>query len=425
MTTLLVITLIVLAFLGTPLFAIIGFCALISFHNAEIDLAGIFIELYRVASTPTLIAIPLFTFAGFLLAEGKTPQRLTRLSQALLGGIPGGVCHMVLVSCAFFTAFTGASGVTIIALGGLLYPLMLKEKYEQTFSLGLITSSGSLGLLFPPSLPLILYGLVAQVNIDKLFLGGILPGLLMIVIVGLYSTVKSRTFKIQTQAMHWADVKSAVRDSIWEIPLPFIVLFGIYGGIFTVTEAASVTVVYVLFIQSVIYKDLHPIQDIPRLMRESMVLVGTILIILGTSMGFTNFLIDEQIPMQLMDWMQEFIDSKITFLIVLNIFLLIVGCMMDIFSAIIVIVPLIIPIAKSFDVNMVHLGIIFLTNLEIGYSTPPVGINLFISSSRFKEPVVKLYRATLPFLGWRLLGLAMITYIPTLTLFLVNLSGGS
>ncbi|MCH8207450.1 MAG: TRAP transporter large permease subunit [Nitrospinae bacterium] len=421
MTALIVVGIILLALLGTPLFAIIGLAGLTAFYFAEIDTAAIFIALYRVASAPTLIAIPLFTFAGFILAESKTPQRLTRLSQTLLGGIPGGVPLVVLLACAFFTAFTGASGVTIIALGGLLYPLMLKEKYSKNFSLGLMTSSGSLGLLFPPSIPLILYGMVAQVSVDQLFLAGLIPGMLMIFILAMYGTAVSARIQVKSHPFDIKNAKAAIRDAIWEIPLPFIILVGIYGGIFTVTEAAAVTVVYVIVIESFIYKDIHIFRDLPHLMRDSMILVGVILILLGTSMGFTNFLIDEQIPMQVPAFMQNHIDNKWIFLIVLNIFLLIVGCMMDIFSAIIVVVPLIVPIAQSFDINMVHLGIIFLTNLEIGYSTPPVGINLFIASSRFNEPVIKLYRATLPFLGLRLIGLLIITYVSWFALFLPGL----
>ena len=420
MTLLLIASIVFLAFLGTPLYAILGLAALLAFHSAEIDPAAIFIELYRVTSNPTLVAIPLFTFAGFILANGKTPDRLTRLSQAFLGGLTGGVPLVVLVACAFFTAFTGASGVTIIALGGLLYPLMIKEMYSKNFSLGLMTSSGSLGLLFPPSIPLILYGLIAQVSVDQLFLAGIVPGTLMIAIIGAYSIFKSKSLQIKQRAFQWNEAISALREAIWEVPLPFIILFGIYGGIITVGEAAAVTVVYVIVVESFIYKDLHPLRDLPRIMRESMVLVGSILIILGTAMGFTNYLIDEQIPMQLLDTMKLYIHYPLTFLIALNVFLLIVGCMMDIFSAIIVVVPLIIPIAKNFDVNMIHLGIIFLTNLEIGYSTPPVGINLFIAASRFHEPIVKLYRATLPFLGLRILGLLAITYFPFLSLFLLD-----
>ncbi len=412
-----VLGIILLALLGTPLFAIIGLSAILSFYNAEIDSAAIFIELYRVASNPTLIAIPLFTFSGFVLAHGKTPERLARISQSILRRVPGGIPMAILMACAFFTALTGASGVTIIALGGLLYPLLLKEKYSENFSLGLTTSSGSLGLLFPPSLPLILYGLVAQISVDKLFIAGIFPGLLMILIVSVFAASQQPR---RLQSINWHEAKSALTESMWELPLPFIVLGGIYGGFFTVTEAASVTVVYVILVEAFIYKDLDMTKDLPGLMKESMVLVGTILIILGTAMGFTNYLVDEQIPMTILEAMKQYIHDPITFLIVLNVFLLIVGCMMDIFSAIIVVVPLIIPIAQSFDINMVHLGIIFLTNLEIGYSTPPVGINLFIASTRFNKPVIKLYKAVLPFLGLRLIGLILITYVPWISLFLVE-----
>ena len=408
---------IILAIMGVPLFAIIGLSALVSFYNAEIDSAAIFIELYRVASNPTLIAIPLFTFSGFILAHGKTPERLARISQTILSGTPGGIPIAILMACAFFTALTGASGVTIIALGGLLYPLLLREKYGENFSLGMITSSGSLGLLFPPSLPLILYGLIAQVSIDKLFIAGIVPGLIMILILSLFAITRSSQ---SIKTFNWAEAKSALIDASWELPLPFIILLGIYGGFLTVTEAASVTVVYVILIETFIYKDLDIFRDLPNLMKQSMMLVGTILIILGTAMGFTSYLVDEQVPMTILSTMKQFIHDPLTFLMVLNVFLLIVGCMMDIFSAIIVVVPLIIPIAKSFDINMIHLGIVFLTNLEIGYSTPPVGINLFIAATRFEKPVLKLYQSVLPFLGLRLIGLILITYIPAISLFLVD-----
>jgi len=421
MTAFLAAGIVLLALAGTPLHAVLGLAALLAFHYADVDAIAIFIEMYRVASTPTLIAIPLFTLAGFILANGKTPERLTRLSRTLLGGLPGGAPLVVLLACAFFTAFTGASGVTIIALGGLLYPLMLDEKYSKNFSLGLVTSSGSLGLLFPPSIPLILYGVVAQVSVDQLFLAGVLPGFPMIGLLAVYSFYKSRALKIPRQPFHAPAAWAAIREAVWEIPLPFLVLLGIYSGLVTVNEAAAATVVYVIFVETLIYRELHPVKDLPRLMKSSMVLVGAILIILGTAMGFTSYLIDEQVPMRVLDAMRDHIDGKWEFLIALNVFLLLVGCMMDIFSAIIVVVPLIVPLAQSFGVDMVHLGIIFLTNLEIGYSTPPVGINLFISSSRFREPVVKLYRATLPFLGIRLLGLLLITYVPAISLFLLGL----
>ena len=418
--TLWIFILILLALLGTPLFIIISAIALLAFHSIEIDSSAIMIEMYRMASAPTLLAIPLFTFTGYLLAESNAPKRLMNLNRALFGHLAGGTSIIVLVSCAFFTAFTGASGVTIIALGGLLFPILLKEKYPNKFSLGLMTSSGSLGLLFPPSLPLILYGLVSKTNVDKLFIAGIIPGILMILILSAYSIKVARISKPIKKAFNFKEVFIASKEAGWEIPLPLIILVGIYGGIFTVTEAAAVAAFYTLLTEVVIYKDLHLFKDVPRIMKESMILIGGILIILGMAMGLTNYLIDEEIPMKILAFMKNHIDSQLTFLMLLNIFLLIVGCMMDIFSAIIVVVPLIVPIAQSFGVDMVHLGIIFLTNLEIGYSTPPVGINLFIASSRFNKPVVELYGAVIPFLGLRLIGLIIITYFPWLSLALVH-----
>ncbi len=411
------------AILGTPLFIVISFLALYAFHSVDIDSSAIMVEMYRLASAPVLLAIPLFTYTGYVLAESGAPKRMMNLSNAFLSGLPAGFALVTLVSCAFFTAFTGASGVTIIALGGLLYPILLKDGYGKRFSLGLMTSSGSLGLLFPPSLPLILYGIVSKAPVDKLFIAGIVPGTLMIVIIALYSGWKKRGGET-VHNTSFAAKKDAFKESMWELPLPVIVLGGIYGGFTTVTEAASISAFYVTIVATLINKDLSLFKDVPKIMRDSMVLVGGILIILGMAMGLTNYLIDEEIPMKILAFMREHIDSKITFLILLNIFLLIVGCMMDIFSATMVVVPLIVPIAESFGVNLIHLGIIFLTNLEIGYSTPPVGINLFIASSRLGEPVVKIYRAALPFIGLRLIGLILITYIPALSLLPLTIFWG-
>jgi len=423
-----------LAFLGTPLFSIIGIIALVAFHSAGIDSSAVIVELYRLANAPTLIAIPLFTFAGYMLAESKTPSRLVALTQALFGWVPGGLAIVSLVSCAIFTAFTGASGVTIIALGGLLYPMLLREKYSEQFSIGLMTTSGSLGLLFPPSLPLILYSMVASnvrsvggavpdVTIDKLFVAGIIPGILLVVILSIFSMRQGMRVKMPKTPLTWQNVSKALKAASWEIPLPFLILGGIYGGLFTATEAAAVTAFYVLVVEVFIYKDLKLFSDIPRIMQESMTLVGAILVILGCALGLTNYLIDEEVPMKLFALIQEFITSKALFLILLNIFLLIVGMMMDIFSAIIVVVPLIVPIATAYGINPVHLGIIFLTNLEIGYLTPPVGLNLFISSFRFEKPISAIVKATLPFIGILLLALIVITYVPELSLWLVETLG--
>jgi C4-dicarboxylate transporter DctM subunit len=431
-TVLIGIFLLLLAFLGSPLFSIIGAAALLAFSALSVDSSAVIVELYRLANTPTLIAIPLFTFAGYLLAESNTPKRLVNLTQALFGWIPGGLAIVALVSCAVFTAFTGASGVTIVALGGLLFPVLVSERYSERFSLGLMTTSGSLGLLFPPSLPLILYAMVAsnsrsiagsipEVSVDKLFIAGILPGILLVGVLGLYSMRQGSRTNVPRTPFAWRTVGKAAKDAIWEIPLPFLIIGGIYSGWFTATEAAAVTAFYVVIVEVFLYKDLKLFSDVPRVMQESMILVGAILVILGCAMGLTNYLIDEEVPMKLFAWIQEFISNKAVFLILLNIFLLVVGMMMDIFSAIIVVVPLIVPIAMAYDINPVHLGIIFLTNLEIGYLTPPVGLNLFISSFRFDKPITSVIKATLPFIGILFIALIIITYFPSLSLWLVEL----
>ena len=412
-----------MALLGTPLFIIIGAIALFSFYGVGIDSSAIIIEMYRLSNAPALLAIPLFTFAGYLLSESNAPKRLVNLSRALLGWMPGGLAVVALITCATFTAFMGASGVTIIALGGLLFPALINEKYPEKFSLGLLTSSGSRGLLLPPSLPIILYGLVAQISIDKLFLAGLIPGIIMILLLAIYSVFIGKRTQVPVVAFSWRNLGKSLREAMWEIPLPLVIIGGIYGGLFTVTEAAAITAVYVLVVEVFIYREIHIFRDVPKIMRSSMLLVGGILIILGMALGLTNYLIDAQIPMKILHAMQEHVHSKIVFLIMLNLFLLILGCMIDIFSAIIVAVPLIVPVATSFGVDPIHLGIIFLANLEIGYNTPPVGMNLFIASFRFKKPILKLYLAAVPFLIILLISLIIVTYIPDLSLWLVRTVG--
>lgn len=408
-----------LALLGLPLFLLIGWIALIAFGSAEIDPAAIIIELYRMASQPVLVAIPLFTFAGFLMAESGLPGRIIRLSRASLSWLPGGLALVSLGTCALFTAFTGASGVTIIALGGLLFPILVKEGYPERFSLGLMTTSGSLGLLFPPSLPLILYGLVAGVSVDQLFRAGLIPGLLILLILGLYSARIAGNSKVRREAFSLADLKAALKDAAWELPIPPLVLYLIYGGVVTAAEAAAVTAMVVLVVEVFIHREI-PFSRLPAIIGESMAMVGAVLAILGVALGLTNYLVDAEIPQQILAFMEGWLDSRMSFLLALNVFLLIVGCLMDIFSAIIVVVPLIVPVAASFGVDPVHLGIIFLTNLEIGYMTPPVGLNLFLASYRFNRPVLELYRSTWVYLLLLLLVLALITWVPALSLWMVS-----
>jgi tripartite ATP-independent transporter DctM subunit len=408
-----------LMLLGVPLFVVISGLALSLLYMNQIDSSAVIIEMYRMATTPILVAIPLFTFAGYLLSESGAPRRLVRLSHALLGWLPGGVSMIALLTCAIFTALTGATGLTIIAMGGILLPAMTKVKYPESFSLGLLTTSGTLGLLFPPSLPLIIYAIVAKVRIDHLFVAGILPGILLIALLAPYCFLRAITAEVPRSRFSIPEVAGAVKDCMWELPLPFVVLGGIYGGYFVVSDAAAITAIYVLLVEVLIYRDIRW-GELPGIMKKSMVLVGTILIILGAALGLTNYLIDEEIPMKILDLIRAHIASPFLFLIVLNVFLLAVGCIMGMFPALTVVIPLITPIAQAYGIHPLHLGIIFLTNLEIGASIPPLGINLFISSIRFEKPVLSLYIASLPFIIILLVGLAIITYVPWLSLALVN-----
>lgn len=408
------LVILILALLGVPIFAVMTLFAAAAFKFADESMMILASEVYKLAGASTLLTIPLFTFAGYLMAESKSPHRLLKFTQAALGWLPGGVAIVSLVICAFFTAFTGASGVTIIALGGLLYPMLINENYDEDFTLGLITTSGSLGLLFPPSLPIILYGIVAKVDIDKIFLAGIVPGILLIVILSGYSVYKGKNLKRSPFSFH--ELVEGIKAARWELPLPIIVLGGIYSGFITPTEASAISAFYVLIMVCFLYKDVSLVKDVPVIIKKSMSLVGAILLILCCALALTNYFVDEEIPTRLLEYMQQAISSKLVFLLFLNVFLLIVGAMMDIFSAIIVVVPIILPIATEFGVDPVHLAIIFLANLEIGYITPPVGLNLFISSFRFNKSVLKLYKVTIPYLMLLLVALMIITYIPWLSL---------
>ncbi len=418
--------LLVMALLRTPLFVIIAASAMAGFYSEEVDLSVISIEIYRLAEMSVLLAIPLFTFAGYLLGESQASTRLVNITNSLFGWMPGGLAIVAIFACALFTAFTGASGITIIALGALLYPALKQSGYSTKFNLGLLTSSGSLGLLFAPSLPLILYGVVAQqvsldqpVGINQLFLAGILPGLLMLVMLSIYAMMQPGVTK-HYKKFNRDDAFAALIAAKWEIPLPILVLGGIYGGYFAVSEAAAVTALYVVIVEVFILREIS-VKHLPIIMRDSMVLVGGIMIIIGVSLASTNYLVDAEIPTRLFDWIQQHIDDKLTFLILLNLFLLMLGMMLDIFSALVIFVPIILPIAVGYNIHPIHLGIIFLANMQLGYFTPPVGMNLFIASYRFNKPVMTLYRATIPFFLILLAAVLIITYWPALSLMLPGL----
>lgn len=411
--------LLLLALLGAPLFAVIAASAMFGFSREGIDLQAIAIEFYSIAEMPILLAIPLFTFAGYLLSESGAPRRLVRLTGALLGWMPAGLAIVSLAACAFFTAFTGASGVTIIALGALLFPALQQAGYPEKFNLGLVTSAGSLGLLFAPSLPLILYGIVAEIPVEDLFLAGILPGFLMILLLSGYSVWKNRAVRVPLSDFSWKEVRSALREAMWEIPLPIVVLGGIYSGYFAISEAAAVTALYVLIVDVVILREI-PLRKLPDIMRESMVLVGGILVILGMSLASTNYMIDTGVPQKLLEYVSLMVTSELTFLLLLLLFLLVLGAILDIFSAIVLVVPLILPVAMQFGVDPVHLGIVFLATMQLGYITPPVGLNLFIASYRFDRPVVELYISTLPFFIFLLIAVAIIAFWPGLSLVLLG-----
>ncbi|MCW8899310.1 MAG: TRAP transporter large permease subunit [Gammaproteobacteria bacterium] len=416
----------ILAFLGMPLFAVILSLALVGFYSSGIDLSVIGIEIFRLTNTPLLLALPLFTLAGYLLSHGNTSKRLVRLSRALLGWMPGELVIISLFACAFFTAFTGATGITIVAMGALLYPALKRDGYNKKFSLGLVTTSGSLGLLLPPSLPLIIYAVIVQqldlektVTIKELFVAGLYPSLLMIFAIVMWSAWTNRNVVKPKIPFDLKEAIDALREAIWGLPLPFIVLGGIYGGIFAVSEAAAITALYILFVQVFIHKETK-LKDLPEIAKESMLVVGGILLILGVSLALTNYLIDAEIPSQLFSWVKQHIHSPITFLLFLNIFLLVLGAILDIFSALVIMVPLIVPLAIGYGIDPVHLGVIFLANMQLGYFTPPVGMNLFIASFRFNRPITDIYKATIPFFFVLLAAVLIITYVPALSLSLIR-----
>lgn len=549
MTAAAILTIVVLALFGMPLFLVLGAAALLGYLVSGQQLELFFAAFYgTVSSNPVFIAIPLFTLAGYLMAESRTPERLVRMSRAAVGWLPGGLAMVALVACAAFTAFTGASGVTIVALGGLLMPALIKDGYPERFSLGLLTSSGSRGILFPPSLPLIVYAMVAgmaiqnmgpmteatsssdavemaapaaaagmddaqkaldaemdkilddddgeavaagsaegdaakadgddaedvakelgidldadlaamdakgkaaveaaaaegappptegalvaevgtsadddltQVSVDRLFMAGLLPGLFAMLVIALYAFWFGVRHKVPRTRFSLRELGAATWAIAWEIPIPLIIIVGIYGGFFTAIDAAAIVAAYVFLVEVVIYRDI-PWKRVPTVFRESMVLVGGILLILMSAQALTNFFIDREVPQKLFEMVRNTISSPLTFLMILNAFLLVVGCLMDIFSAIMVVVPIITPVALHYGVNPIHLGVIFLVNLEIGFNTPPVGVNLFVGSLAFRRPMVDIVKAIVPFLIMGMGILFVVTYWPDLSLALVRWTG--
>jgi tripartite ATP-independent transporter DctM subunit len=422
--------LVLAAALGAPIFAVLGGAAALLFMSEGVAPAAVLIETYALSVSPTLAAIPLFSLAGFLLAEGQASRRLVRLFQAALGWLPGGVAVAAVVLCAFFSALTGGSGVTILALGGLLLPVLREDGYPERFSIGVLTSSAALGILFPPALPLILYGVVAQVDVEALFLGGLLPGLALVALMVGWGVRAGRRMDVprgegnrgRRRHFNAREAASALWAARWEVLLPVVVLGALFGGIATLVESAALAALYALIVEAGVHRELG-LSGLLRAFTRCAALVGGVLIILGVAVGLTSYLIDVEVPARLVAWTQDHVQSRWVFLLGLNLLLLLVGCVMDVFSAIAVVVPLIVPLAAAYGVDPVHLGVLFVANLELGYLTPPVGLNLFLASQRFERSLAEVWRAVLPALGLLALGVLLITYVPWLTLALPRLLG--
>jgi C4-dicarboxylate transporter, DctM subunit len=417
--------LIVAVVFGAPIFVMLGGAALILFWGDDSPIASISLTHYSMVTNPTLATVPLFTLAGYFLAEGGASKRLIRVFQALLGQFRGGPAIVTVLACAFFTSFTGASGVTILALGGLLMPVLIGAGYSERSTLGMLTGSGGLGLLFPPSLPLILFAIVASSNatgsgvtIEKMFLGGLGPGVLLVAMaiwLGLRLGPKNTDAR---PAFNAAEARAAIWTAKWELLLPVVALAALFGGFATPVEAAAVTAFYAFVVETFVYRDFKGPREISRVMAECGVLVGGVLLILGVALGFTNYLIEAEIPAHAVEWVTGTVHSKYAFLLALNVCLLVVGCVMDMFSAIVVVVPIIVPLGMAYGVDPIHLGIIFLANMELGLLTPTAGINIFLSSYRFGKPVLQVSRSVVPMQCVIAVGLLLITYVPPLTTFL-------
>lgn len=422
------LVLLVCTVLGAPLYVTLGGAAIMLFWCEGSTVDALPIDQYGQVTHPTLPTLPLFTLAGYFLAEGGASQRLIRVFSALVGSIRGGTVVMTFIVCAFFTTFTGASGVTILAMGGLLLPVLLASGYKEKNSLGIITSAGALGLLFPPSLPLILYAIIANnVSIQEMFLGGLIPGLLMLVMMTALGIFQGPKISPNRSPFSFKEASQALWQAKWELAVPVVAVWALFSGVFTYVEAASLTALYAFFVETVIYRDLKFVKtapekrNVPQTICECGLLIGGVLLILGVALGFTNYLVFAEVPTQAAEWVTAHISSPWVFLLCLNLALLIVGCLMDVYSAIVVVVPLITPLGLAFGINPVHLGIIFLANLELGFLTPPVGMNLFLSSYRFGKPMTLIMKAVIPMLLAAGVTVLLITYIPCLTTWLPSL----
>jgi tripartite ATP-independent transporter DctM subunit len=409
------------AVLGLPIFATLGGIALLLFWNAGLPVASVPVETYRLVASPVLPSLPLFTLAGYLLVEGGAAARLLRVYTSLFGWLPGGLAITTAVGCAIFT--WAGSGVTILSMGGLLLPMLVKARYPERFSIGLINGSGSLGLLFPPSLPVILYGIYSQTAISTLFVAGFVPGLMMVAMVSAWGVLQAVKSGAERASFSVTEARKAIWDAKWEIAVPFIVLIGLFGGFGTLVEAGAITVVYCFVVECLVSPGFSVRRDFPRLTLECVTVVGGVLMIIGVAVGLTSYLVAADVPTMLIGWVDAHIQSRYVFLLLLNLVLLVSGTFMDVFSAIIVMVPLITPLGARFGIDPVQLGIIFLANLELGYLTPPIGMNLCLSAYRFKQPMTTVYRATLPVYLILLLGVLLITYVPALTLLPVKWLG--
>jgi len=420
--TLAIVAILVALMLGTPVFCVFAAAALLGWFVDGTSISVVGTDIFRLSSNFVLITIPLFTFAGYLLGESGAPRRLVKLSRAFFGWMPGGLAIVSILACSLFTAFTGASGVTIVALGALLLPALTQDRYKENFSLGLVTTGGSLGLLFAPSVPLIIYGVITETPISDMFIAGALPGVLMLLILCVFGVFVAVRQDIRRTPFQWKAVAGSLWEAKWEVPLPVVVLGGIYGGFFAVSEAAAVTAFWVLVVEVLIYREISFAQ-LKKVIRDSMVMVGGILVIMAAAMASTNYFIDVDVPQLIFDFIQQFVSSKLVFLILLNCFLFVLGMLLDIFSALVVVVPIITPVAVGYDVNMIHLGIIFLANMQIGYLTPPLGMGLFISSYRFNKGILQITLACLPFIAMLIGAVLVITYWPDLSLFLLRFVG--